>query len=350
MLIGIAKQARQGAVLEEKARVEYRELPTRRLLNRCAAGSLMPFDWTLNPYRGCEFGCKYCYARYTHEFMEYRDPADFERLIFAKGFDAAGFARELKAVKPGEWMAMGTATDAYQPAERRYGITRAVLEVLAWKQGYQLAITTKSDLVARDAGLLARIAQRNRVRVNMTVTTMDAALARLMEPMAPRPDLRTAAIRKLADAGVETAVFTSPVMPGINDSEESLEAVAKAAAEAGARSFGAQLLFLKECARVVFLPVLAEKYPHLSKAYSAVYGRSGYVRGEQAGRLKERVEGLRERYGLRGTKAEAVWGQLELFPRQPSGLDAEAGRRVAGRAVGLGDGDGVAVAYREVVG
>ncbi len=350
MLAGIAKQARQGAVLAEKVRVEYRELPTRRLLNRCASGSLMPFQWTLNPYRGCEFACKYCYARYTHEFMEYRDPLDFERLIFAKGVDAAAFARELKAVRPGEWIAIGTATDPYQPAERRYGITRSLLEVFARKTGYQVAITTKSDLVARDAALLAGIARRNRVRVNMTVTTMDATLARLMEPLAPRPDLRIDALRQLSEAGVETSVFTSPVMPGINDSPSSLEAVARAAAAAGARSYGAQLLFLKECARAVFLPVLEREFPHLANAYRAAYGRSGYVRGELAERLQLRVAELRGKYGLKGRTAQAAWGQMELFSREDSGLDAEARRRVAGRAVSFGDGDCVAVAQREVVG
>ena len=115
---------------EAKARVEYRELAARSLLNRCS-GTRMPFDWTINPYRGCEFGCKYCYARYTHEFMELREPEDFERRIFAKEFDAAGFGRELRQVKQGEWVAIGTATDPYQPAERRYGVTRKVLEVFA---------------------------------------------------------------------------------------------------------------------------------------------------------------------------------------------------------------------------
>ena len=145
----------------------------------------MPFEWTINPYRGCEFGCKYCYARYTHEFMELRAPLDFERAIFAKEFDARAFSRELRAVKAEDWIAIGTATDPYQPAERRYCLTQRVLEVFLRREGFQLAITTKSDLVARDAELLAAVGVRNRVRVNITVTTLDAGLARLLEPMAP---------------------------------------------------------------------------------------------------------------------------------------------------------------------
>ena len=150
MLVGIAKLAASSPLLEAKRRVEYRELPARSFITRCTA-ERMPFEWTINPYRGCEFGCKYCYARYTHEFMELRQPADFEEKIFAKVWDADAFRRELKKVRPGESIAIGSATDPYQPAERRYGIMRKMLEIFAEKRGYQVSITTKSDLVARDA-------------------------------------------------------------------------------------------------------------------------------------------------------------------------------------------------------
>jgi DNA repair photolyase len=316
VLTGIAKLAREGAVLAEKARVEYRELPSRRLLSRCAAGTLMPFQWTVNPYRGCEFGCKYCYARYTHEFMELRDSLDFERLIFAKTFHRPSFVHELRAVKPGEWIAIGTATDPYQPAERRYGRTRALLEVFAARRGYGLAITTKSDLIARDTGLLAQIAKGNRLRVNMTVTTRDGVLARLLAPMAPRPALRLAALRTLSDAGIDTAVFCSPVLPGINDARPDLDALARASAAAGARSFGAQVLFLKDCARAVMLPFLDEKFPQLALAYRRTYARGAYLKGEYPERLKQTVAELRAAHGLT-RKADvppsAAWGQMDLF-------------------------------------
>lgn len=320
--MGIAKLAREGAVLAEKARVEYRELPARRLLNRCAAGTLMPYAWTVNPYRGCEYGCKYCYARYTHEFMELREPLDFERRIFAKTFERGAFVRELRAVKPGEWIAIGTATDPYQPAERRYGRTRALLEVFVGRRGYRLAVTTKSDLVARDVEMLKEVARGNRLRVNLTVTTLEAGLARLLEPLAPGPELRLAAVRALSGAGIETAVFASPVLPGINDSRGGLEALAAAAAEAGAATLGAQALFLKECARAVLLPFLEERFPRLVPAYRRAYGRSAYLKGEYAERLKRTVGELRAAYGLR-RQAEAPppaeWGQMELF--RPGGAE-----------------------------
>src|SRR5450631_2712030 len=149
VLVGIAKLAAESESLEVKARVEYRDLETRQFIGRCS-GVRMPFVWTVNPYRGCEFGCKYCYARYAHEFMELRDPAQFERKIFAKQFHPDSFRAELKKVKPGESVWIGTATDPYQPAERRYRITRQMLEVLAGDRG----LDSRSDLVSSDAELL----------------------------------------------------------------------------------------------------------------------------------------------------------------------------------------------------
>lgn len=316
-LIGIARLAHDARPLEAKSRVEYRELEARSLLNRCT-GARVPFDWTINPYRGCEYGCKYCYARYTHEFMEFRAPEDFEQLIFAKSFDAAEFAHELRQVKAAEWIAIGTATDPYQPAERRFGRTRRVLEVFARRGGFKLALTTKSDLVARDAVLLSEIARRNRLRVTLTVTTMDAELARALEPLAPRPDLRMGAVRALSAAGVDVSVFASPAMPGINDAPRDLETVARAAAAAGARSFGANLLFLKPCALRVFAPFVEERFPWLARAYRETYARSSHLGGEHVKRLESLVAGIRQKYGLDSRRLEPApeWGQMGLFTEE----------------------------------
>jgi DNA repair photolyase len=297
MLIGIARLAREGHPLQQKARVEYRTLPTRQWLNRCSSPR-MPFEWTINPYRGCEFGCQYCYARYTHEFMEFPDPLSFERLIFAKDFNPAAFRAELRRVKPGEWIAIGTATDPYQPAERRFLLTRRLLEVFSNRRGFNLALATKSDLAARDAPLFAQIARHNRVKVNLTVTTLDEGLARLLEPMAPRPSLRIAAAARLAQAGVEVGIMASPVLPGINDSEYNLDTVASAAARAGARAFSGQPVFLQPCAAQVFLPFLDAQFPHLARAYREHFARSAYIRGEYPERLKTLLAAIRERHGL----------------------------------------------------
>src|SRR3954453_2525939 len=162
-LIGIARLAAEGERLESKRRVDYFELPTRRFIGRCSSKRDMPFEWTINPYRGCEFGCVYCYARYTHEFLELRDPMDFERRIFVKRMAAEVLQHTLSRTPLGnDQIAIGTATDPYQPAERKFELTRAMLEVFAKVGGLNLSITTKSALIARDVDLLREINRRSR--------------------------------------------------------------------------------------------------------------------------------------------------------------------------------------------
>ena len=303
--------AAEAPSLELKRRVEYFELGARSYLARCD-NTRLPFRWTINPYRGCEFGCKYCYARYTHEFMELRDPGQFERKIYAKKFDAGHFRSELRSLPLGETIALGTATDPYQPAERRYGVTRKMLEVFASISGFDLGITTKSDLVARDVDLLKEISRRHYLRVSVTVTTADPELARLLEPMAPRPDLRLEAVRVLANAGLRVVVGCSPVMPLINDSEASLDALAREAAAAGASALWANVLFLNPCAYRVFLPFLEERFPHLVRKYREQYERAAYLRGAYPEMIQERVEVIRKRHGL-DRKADSP--EPEFWPR-----------------------------------
>jgi len=310
-LVGIAKLAAESPRIEAKKRVEYFELETRSLLTRCDSPRV-PFRWTINPYRGCEFGCKYCYARYAHEFMELRDPLQFERKIFAKHFEAAKFREELRRLPVGETVALGTATDPYQPAERRYRVTRAILEVFASTEGLRLGITTKSDLIARDIDVLREIMRRHYVSVHMTVTTTDRDLARLIEPMAPRPDLRLGAVRKLRAAGIRASVFCAPVMPLINDSDPSLDALAKAAARAGSCGFGGNVLFLKPCSKQVFLPFVDEHFPQLARKYHERYDRLAYLKGEYPAMIQERIERIRQRYGF---DRRVEQGEPELWPR-----------------------------------
>jgi len=194
-----------------------------------------------------------------------------------------------------------------------------MLEVFVKEKGQSLGITTKSDLVARDTDLLAEIGRRNRIQVNVSVTTTDVALARLIEPMAPRPDLRIAAVRALAGAGVRVSVLAHPVMPLINDSEESLDAVCAAAASAGAKGFSAAPLFLKPCSKQVFLPFLEQHFPHLARRYRDRYEHNAYLRGHYPEMLRERVQKLAARYGLNTRDADErppewpVDGQLDLF-------------------------------------
>jgi DNA repair photolyase len=295
MLVGIAKLAAESVTLESKRQVEYRELEARSILNRTKPG--MPFQWTINPYRGCEFGCKYCYARYTHEYME-QDPRIFEDLIYAKAGAAELLARDLRKADRQEAIAIGTATDPYQPAERRFGKTRAILEVLSRDRGRRIFITTKSDLVTRDLDLLVKISAAHFLNINMTVTTLDAKLARMLEPRAPRPDLRIGAVRELAAAGIRVGVHATPVLPLINDSERSLNAVAKMARDAGASHFGAGGLFLKSSTRAVFYSFLDEKFPHLAKRYRERYDEDARLKGSYPEMIRDRVAAIRDRYGF----------------------------------------------------
>src|SRR5437899_6621282 len=254
-LVGIARLAAHGESLRQGHDVEYFTLPVRSLLNRCT-GARMPFTWTINPYRGCEFACKSCYARYTHEFMEMRDGADFEQTIYVKQHAADLLRQELRRVKPGEEIAIGTATDPYQPAERRYEVTRAILEEFARHEGLELGIVTKSNLVLRDIDLLQEIGRKNDISVHVTITTLNVDLARILEPRAPRPDLRIEAVRRLNQVGIDAGVSCSPAIPEITDSPRDLEALVRATAEAGGKHIFANPLFLKPCSAAVFMPFL----------------------------------------------------------------------------------------------
>ena len=295
-LVGIARLAAKSEKLSSKSAVEYFGLPSRTLLNR-SSNPAMPFTWTINPYRGCEFGCKYCYARYTHEFMGLADGRLFETKIYAKQ-DAARVLRNDLKRRPRGAIALGTATDPYQPAERRFGLTRAILEVFAAEGGYELSITTKSDLIARDVELLGKVSRSNVLSVNMTVTTMDRDLARKLEPRAPRPDLRLRAVERMAGAHIEVGVFANPVMPLITDSIENLSAVGEAAKKAGAGFFGGGTLFLTPCAQAQFFPFLEENFPDLAERYKQRYGKEPYLRGDYADLIRRRVSEVRRSHGL----------------------------------------------------
>src|SRR5690348_1347658 len=303
-LVGIARLAAEGESISEGHNVEYFTLPARSLLNRCTAPR-MPFTWTINPYRGCEFACKYCYARYTHEFMELRDGLEFEQKIYVKQHAAELLRRDLKKVKPGEEIAIGTATDPYQPAERRYGVTRAILEELARHRGLDLGIVTKSNLVVRDADVLREIARHNQLYVNLTITTLNADLARILEPRAPRPDLRLEAMRRLNEAGVPAGVICSPVLPGITDAPRDLDALVKATAEAGGRYIFANPLFLKPCSAAIFLPFLEKEFPHLVESYRQRYASRAFLPEAYRKRISLLMARLRAKYGFARRESSA---------------------------------------------
>ncbi len=295
---GLEGRAAGAPLLRTRRVIRIRDLPVRTALNRCTS-ERMPFDLTLNPYRGCEFACVYCYARYTHTFMGLEHPEQFENLIFAKGNAPQVLERELAGRDlRGQHIAMGTVTDPYQPAERTLGLTRRLLEHLARASGVRLSITTKSDLVVRDLDLLQAAGRRNDVHVNMTVVTVDTDLARRLEPRAPRPDLRLDALAALRRGGIAAGVFAMPVLPGLTDSHASLTSLARAAAGAGAGWLSAQPLFVRHCVRPTLYAFLERERPDLLPRYRRAYGRAVYLPESYSRKLRARVESIRQRFGL----------------------------------------------------
>ncbi len=278
--------------------VEFIEMPVRQILNRCDSPRV-PFRWTINPYRGCEFGCVYCYARYTHDFLELRDPMDFERKIFVKRMAAEVLSRTLSRTPIGtDAIAIGTATDPYQPAERKYGLTRSMLEVFAQLSGLDLSITTKSSLIVRDLEWLKRINRRSKLSVNFSVITLDRKLQRIIEPRAPRPGLRLRALFELARAGIRCNVLMMPMIPGLTDDPAAIESVIRGAQRAGASGVWWRSLFLKPAAARRFIPLIRERFPHLAGRIEMFYARAEYVPRAYDDRMGVIFDRIRARYGF----------------------------------------------------
>ncbi|MCI0423979.1 MAG: radical SAM protein [Acidobacteria bacterium] len=297
-LVGIARLASESQRLSEKKQVTYFELEAKSILNRCS-NKEMPFYWTINPYRGCEFGCKYCYARYTHEYMGMEDGAEFERKIYSKKDAYHVLDEELSAAKlRNRPVAIGTATDPYQPAERKFFTTRSLLEALAKRQRVALSITTKSDLVVRDVDLLKQIQKQGTIHVNISITTLKPRLARLLEPKAATPKRRLAAVEGLAAHGIPVGVFIMPVIPMLTDDLTGLDEIAKQAKAAGAGYLAARPLFLMPSAQKVFLPFIEEKFPRLLPAYRKLFGSSAYLPEAYGLRIRKQMDAIRQKHQL----------------------------------------------------
>jgi len=273
--------------------------------------------WSLNPYVGCEFGCSYCYARYAHryvverahdagkltdaEFADYRGPHGweaFERRIFVKEQILGALETDLRRLPPGQTVVIGTATDPYQPAERRFRITRAVLERLARCEGLSVGIITKSPLVARDVDVLRRLQTHNALKVYVSLITVDVGLVRTLEARSPLPAVRLRGLAKLTAAGLSAGLIVAPVLPGITDDVPHLEALFAAAREAGARFLHAGPLRLYPAIRDRFLPLLDEHFPHLAARYRAAFATRSSAPRAYARALSRRIRRLQARFGF----------------------------------------------------
>jgi DNA repair photolyase len=292
----------------------------------------IPFDRSINPYRGCEHGCVYCFARPTHAWLGLSPGLDFESRLFAKPQAAALLRRELAA--PGyrcKTMAMGTNTDPYQPLEREWRLTRQVLEVLA-ECDHPVGIVTKSALIARDIDILAPMARKGLAKVFVSVTTLDRALARRMEPRAATPERRLATIAALSAAGIPTGVMVAPVIPALNDAE--IEAILARARESGASEAGYILLRLPLEIKDLWRQWLADHYPdraervmklvretRFGRDYDATFGRRMTGSGPHAELIGRRFRLATKRLGLNERKFVVDTTQFKPPPRQGEQLN-----------------------------
>jgi len=310
------------AVLDERLRgTRFVSLTPKRVLNPPSATGMD--YWSLNPYVGCEFGCSYCYARYTHryvverahdagkltdaEFADYRGAHGweaFERRIFVKEQVVGALDADLRRVPLGACIVIGTATDPYQPAERQFRLTRAVLQRLTRCEGLSIGIITKSPLIARDCDLLLKLQIRNDVQIHLSLITADATLARKLEARSPVPGARLRALKKLVDAGVNAGLIVAPVLPGITDDMEHLDALFAAAKAAGARFIHAGVLRLYPAVRDRFMQVLGEHFPELIPRYEKAYAKQMGAPREYAQALARRVKKLQHKH--RFTKNEGM--------------------------------------------
>jgi DNA repair photolyase len=281
---------------QPRRRVQYVPIHCKSALNRVQG---MPFKWSLNPYVGCAHSCHYCYARAYYVKADHGNAdEDFETRILVKLNFADVLRREL--ARPGwagEQVALGTSTDAYQPAEGRFRLTRRVLEALRDRRN-PLGMVTKSPLVLRDADVLAELAETTHVRVFFTLTTLDPHLWRLLEPGTANPAKRLHVLRLLRQAGIPAGVLLAPILPGITDSFHSIDAVAAAAADHGAAFFGASALRLAPFVKEHYLRVVAEHFPDLLPRYQRAYPGTYAPRDYQA-KLDDRVDRIRSRYGFK---------------------------------------------------
>jgi DNA repair photolyase len=331
-------------VLRQHSDIEYLDAVAQGVLNPPVSTG-MPF-WSLNPYVGCAFGCAYCYARYAHRYALERQSGGipdtslpawlaFERRILVKRTAPALLRRALERAQRGGGGAapllrgapllIGSATDPYQPAERHFRLTRELLAVLAEHSRLNLVIITKSPLVTRDLDLLARVSVRSRLTVQLSLITTDRELARRIEPRAPTPEARLRAMRRLCEAGIDVGVNCMPVLPGITDQPQALEALVAAVADTGVTHLAACALRLQPAARTRYLPMVREHFPALVTRYDTTYRDHTQVGERYRAGLSAYMTALCTRYGLSTRRRGAS-------PEEPPAESGDPDHSVPGEA------------------
>jgi len=295
--------------------VTFEEIECKTALNRVSVPQMPHMRWSLNPYRGCQHACVYCFARGNHEFLGYNAGGDFDRRIVVKTNLLPVLRRELR--RPGwrrESVTIGTACDPYQQAELKYGLTRGALQAFR-DAASPCSLITKSPNILRDLPVLRELSAAAECTVLFSIATMREEVWRHIEPETAKPVHRLEAIAKLSEAGVRCGVMLAPIIPGLTDDTDNLEAVVRAARDYGASFVGDNVLYLKPGTKEWFMPFLRETYPHLLPQYERFY-RGAYAPRSYTDEVHAKVQELRERCGLTprhevAERRERV-GQLQL--------------------------------------
>ena len=301
------------------AGMTFYEVQAKSIINRVPGTSRVPFEWTINPYRGCSHACKYCFARNTHTYLDLDAGADFDRRVIVKVNAGELVRRELAAPRwRGAHIAMGTNVDCYQRAEGRYRLMPPIIEALR-DFANPFSILTKGTLILRDLPLLRQAAEVTRVGLSYSVGFVDEQLWRTVEPGTPSPRRRLDAVRQLTDAGFEVGVLMAPILPGLSDDDESIDATVSAIAAAGASSVTPMALHLRPGAREWYAQWLAREYPHLVPRYRKLYQSGAYAPQAYQRELAARVRIAARRHGLlRGER-----GDNRRLPEPPPQAPAE---------------------------
>ena len=331
---GVGQQALPGLVqtvvspTPEFAGMAFHEVRARSVLNRVPDASRMPFQWTVNPYRGCSHACRYCFARNTHTYLDFDAGKDFDSQIVVKVNAAEVLEKQLRSPKwQREHVAMGTNTDPYQRAEGRYRLMPGIIRALA-RSGTPFSILTKGTVLARDLPELAAAARDVPVGVGVSIALLDRDLQQTLEPGTPSPQARLELVRKIREAGLPCGVFIAPVMPGLTDSREQLDALLAAIADAGATGVTVLALHLRPGTREWFAQWLQQERPDLVGGYRELYGTGSYADRRYRSWLAARVGPLVRRHGLDkrgGGETRKITD--EDFPGWPDGsMPSGAGR------------------------
>ena len=296
-LFGAARLLRSVQTPEFQG-VTFHEVAAKSALNRVPAASSMPFDWSINPYRGCSHACVYCYARNTHRYLDFDAGDDFDRQVVVKVNIAEVLRAELaKPTWSRELVALGTNTDPYQRAEGRYRLMPDIITALA-ESGTPMSILTKGTLLRRDLALLREASEAVPVDLSMSIAMFDDELQHAVEPGTPTTAARLATVRAAADAGFKVSVFLMPIMPWLTDTNEQLDAALADIAEAGATRVVYGALHLRPGAREWFMEWIDREQPSLADGYRRFYERSSYAPNGYRRELARRVQPLLRRHGL----------------------------------------------------